>query len=850
MRTLNKFQSLFCAVLCIAGCANDAPIVDIGATGSTPEVAYTRTISCQAGLPDDGSEGTANGTHSVGKRFTSLNSRAVLWDEGDQFQIRKEGTTYVLEATASATSAGLGIRVTQTSGSALVRYSAINVKVNNVDVTSKVTSTSSSVNNDYKLGVYTIGGKYCYAPAGTSITAEVNRTGAIPVVQTSSSSSISSSNKAVVRLTGVEYSLDNGVSWTKLTSLSQLTNGFNSKREVAHTLTTDGLDVKMALVSGQSGHTVGSFRGTASSAGSTQGSVAVFPASAFEKIEAGKLSITLPSTQSYVENSFDHTANVMVGMVSETGADECDATFKNMCGVLQLQLTGDGITLSKVTVTDKAGKSLWGNSTLSQSAYTAGISCDMIANGGSTLTLNCDGVTLSSEPTEINMVVPVGAFSSGFDVVVTTSDMRTQTFSTTKSTNVITRGAIKAMPQIAVNNLSTVVFNVENTATQQYMSYGKYAYFGATSYFTTYKSVLNTSLCMNQDRPAEYRISLPSSASYTVTLSDKTTGKDVYANRSFTSDHYDFYNMVPGHEYGYSIKKGSSVVKSGEFTAAGQVRMVRIDDSFNCRDLGGWIGLDGHMVKYEWLYRTGSLNGQWVGSSATTTSIAVPGNYVFSAAGQQQVSDLNILSELDLRGRTGDGQSWSNESNIHSRSLLEPHIPIASVDFKQITTDAGLQQPLSNYAVVQDVAFIIDQVVNKNHPVAYHCKSGADRTGAVSMIILSLLGVDQGDVARDYELTTMSREKLIFNGTSGYQERLASSTSYGFFKNGFTTLTQGNNAQEKAYYYLNQYFKSSGVAINASDLDAFIKKMLGLTSYTHPTWATNNGLTLSSIYNK
>lgn len=842
-------------MLFMAGCNSDDITSSLGGNGEGQQE-NLRTIVCQAG-----SEGSDQSGRNEIRQKTTLKSHSVLWDAGDQFQIRKEGGDYVLEATANTTSAGLGIKSGQSGNSpvstARVRYSAITVKVKGVDVTSAVTSTASTANNTYKLGVYTSGGKYCYPPAGTYVTAEINSaTGAIPIVQTSSSSNISSSNQAVVKLTNVEYSMDNGSSWTKLTSESQLVNGFNNKNQVSHTLTATGLNVTMTLGNGQAGHTVGSFTGTTSSSASLEGAKAVFPASALTQYTSGNLTISLPATQTYASESFDHKANVMVGNVAATGSNECNATFSNMCGLLRLALTGNNVPLHHITLTDKAGQPLNGTATISATNYaTTGITTTMLTDGTSTLTLNCEGVTLqNAEPTYFYFVVPVGALSSGFEATIYTTDDRYQTISTSKA-NTIARNGIKAMPQIAINNLKSQPFNVENPAVQQYMSYGKYSSFGATSYFTTYSSVLNNSLCMDQDRPAEMTVTLPTSGSYTATLTDDTKGTDVISNRAFTGSSYAFYNMVPGHSYTYTIKQGGTVVKTGSFEADGLVRMVRIDDSFNCRDLGGWTGLNGHKVKYEWLYRTGSLNGEWLlgsnGAGANSTSIAVATNYRFSGTGKQQVTDLGIMAELDLRGRTGDGGPWSSESGIHSRSILEPHIPIDAADFKQIMTDLGLQNPLSNYAVVQDVAFIIDQVVNKNHPVAFHCKSGADRTGAVGMLLLSLLGVDQGDVARDYELTTMSREKKIFTGSSSFQTRLASNTSYGFFKNGFTTSScQGNNAQEKAYYYLNQYFKSQDVAISAADLDAFIMKMLGLSSYSHPSFATNNSNTLSSIYNK
>lgn len=842
----------------LAGCSDDEAFFGEGdGMGTMPE-RPVRTFTCTAGM-----EGAPT--------RTTLEGRNVLWDAGDEFCIKKQGEDYVLDATVSQTSSGLGVKVTQTSGKAYVKYDYIKVEVNGVDVTNAVTSTAISTNNSYKLGVYTSGGKYSYQPAGTSIDAEINTTGAIPLVQTSSSSNISATNKAHVILKNLEYRISGESTWTKVTSASQFVNGFNSKNQVNYTLAQEGLDLRMAL-NDEPGKTIGVFTGSTQSLSDIDAStMAVFPYAALKGYANDNLSIALPEVQHYAENSFDHQANIMAGHVTvkNDGGEMCDAAFKNMCGLLQLSLTGDNVYPATITLTDRGGAMLWGNATVPVASYASGISTSQLAGGTSTLTLDCSGAVLTDEPTLFTFVVPAGAFASGFDVTVTTDDFRSQTFGTSRD-NTVGRNDIVQMPTVAINNLSVATINIENAAVQEYMKLNGtgrgYAQGFAmqsenisfSSFGSTYASILTKDLCMDQDRPVGLDLTWKGSAdaTYTVTLTDKTKGSDVYADRSVTGNTYSITNLVPGHAYAYVIKSGGATVRSGEFNTTGQVRMVTIDDTWNCRDLGGWTGLDGHKVKYEWIYRTGSLNGTWkTGVTADINSVAEPSNYTFSANGLQQVRDLGILSELDLRGKTGDGQAWSQESGLHSRSLQVTHLPIAAADYKQIMTDQGLQKPLElnnpiTYSVVQDVAWIIDQVVNKNHPVVFHCKSGADRTGAVGMMVLTLLGVDLADVMHDYELTTMSREKLMVDGTSAFQTRRADKTSYAFFANGFTTLTNGANAQEKAYYYLNQYFKESGVAISASDLDAFIQKMLGLSSYTHPSFAEETGNSLESIYNK
>lgn len=42
-------------------------------------------------------------------------------------------------------------------------------------------------------------------------------------------------------------------------------------------------------------------------------------------------------------------------------------------------------------------------------------------------------------------------------------------------------------------------------------------------------------------------------------------------------------------------------------------------------------------------------------------------------------------------------------------------------------------------------------------PAVFHCAAGKDRTGMVAALLLSVLGVDEGDILDDYELTSRYR---------------------------------------------------------------------------------------------
>ena len=93
------------------------------------------------------------------------------------------------------------------------------------------------------------------------------------------------------------------------------------------------------------------------------------------------------------------------------------------------------------------------------------------------------------------------------------------------------------------------------------------------------------------------------------------------------------------------------------------------------------------------------------------------------------------------------------------------------------------------------------------------------------MIVEALLGMRGGDIALDYELTSLSSEG------SG-QTRSAKSvltSGYGFYGRGFSTLEvdetdPDKRLQKQAYTYLSTAFPE--YAISTADLDWFIGFML------------------------
>lgn len=196
-------------------------------------------------------------------------------------------------------------------------------------------------------------------------------------------------------------------------------------------------------------------------------------------------------------------------------------------------------------------------------------------------------------------------------------------------------------------------------------------------------------------------------------------------------------NLVPGVNYNYMLlDKSGNILKQDSFKTTGSIHQVYFPHKVrNCRDLGGWSTLDGKTVAYRKLYRGGAVR------------IDNTGKTEWRAAG--------IKAELDLREAESTPSSSPVGSDIAFCAPGFPH---------------GYEGMLKDYAdgVKEGMTFIAECLRN-DKPVFIHCSAGRDRTGTIAILTLGLLGVSEGDISKDYELTYFSPEDWsMWNGSYGH----------------------------------------------------------------------------------
>ena len=193
--------------------------------------------------------------------------------------------------------------------------------------------------------------------------------------------------------------------------------------------------------------------------------------------------IPLPSTQQFAPHSFGKNNNPAVAIT-----DNDVLRFKNACGLLQINLTGD-VKVGKITIEDGDGASLWGviQFRYDGNEYSVRMQdCDLQWGNStgmkqSVLTLDCGaGVQLSDVPTDFYFAIPgydnvfwygqgtydwkEAPLSKGFTLRIFDDTGREVYTKVTEQDNSVARSMITEMPVIDVRTYALEDLSPEGSA--------------------------------------------------------------------------------------------------------------------------------------------------------------------------------------------------------------------------------------------------------------------------------------------------------------------------------------------------------------------------------------------------
>lgn len=148
--------------------------------------------------------------------------------------------------------------------------------------------------------------------------------------------------------------------------------------------------------------------------------VAAYPAERVFVSDDKCLGMTFPATQTYMRGSFAESANPMIA--TATG-DVSEMFFRNLCGLLELQITGSG-TLSSITLS--SGSPMAGSAIIDYVDLWGIWQPDLPGYGQSLEITGIDEELSTSEPLSVYCVLPPGEYDS-LEVRMTDSEGNTVT---------------------------------------------------------------------------------------------------------------------------------------------------------------------------------------------------------------------------------------------------------------------------------------------------------------------------------------------------------------------------------------------------------------------------------------
>src|SRR5665213_3119175 len=173
-------------------------------------------------------------------------------------------------------------------------------------------------------------------------------------------------------------------------------------------------------------------------------------------------------------------------------------------------------------------------------------------------------------------------------------------------------------------------------------------------------------------------------------------------------------------------------------------RLIALEGAGNFRDLGGYATLDGRRTRWRVLFRADGL------SELSQTDFSV-------------MRDLGIRTVVDLRSGHEVEQS---RFDVEAHPVTFHHFPfIKSLpqpeEFAQAPGFLGTQYTeMLDLATPQIVGALTALAAPEARPAVFHCTAGKDRTGLLSALVLSLLGVPEDTVVADYALSGAAMARL------------------------------------------------------------------------------------------
>lgn len=191
---------------------------------------------------------------------------------------------------------------------------------------------------------------------------------------------------------------------------------------------------------------------------------------------------------------------------------------------------------------------------------------------------------------------------------------------------------------------------------------------------------------------------------------------------------------LPAARRGYVILRDAA----GEITVVGE-RTAPLAQGSNFRDLGGYPAAGGKHVRWGKIFRSG----------------ATP---LLSDADLAQVQSIGLSEMIDLRSVEERQLAPSRIAHVPYSAIGYSMMEMMPSDPAKLAASGGgeLYGEMPGF-LAPHVRLVFNRLLGDRGPIVYNCSAGQDRTGLVSALVLSALGVPRETILEDYHLSTAMR---------------------------------------------------------------------------------------------
>ena len=191
-------------------------------------------------------------------------------------------------------------------------------------------------------------------------------------------------------------------------------------------------------------------------------------------------------------------------------------------------------------------------------------------------------------------------------------------------------------------------------------------------------------------------------------------------------------------------------------------RHLDLEGAYNLRDIGGYETTDGLVTRQRTLYRSDSLH-----------SLTPDSQRALVSEGLRSVVDLRVTEAVTQHPNVF---AESPEVDYNWVNVMGD-VPLVEVSDINVSS-LGPDRPPDIYAAILDVrrewmGKVVKLLAKPGTlPALYHCNSGRDRAGLVTMLLLSIAGVPPETIVRDYSSSATYLWRRIPDRAAGSRLRL------------------------------------------------------------------------------